>query len=690
MIRVAIKYIIISIIYVGTGSTGSFAQEQKSVKGKVLSDTLKLRRPTEDLSKFNFDKTKPEGDSIKHGANILDLLNIENKALRSYAWHLDFSTFDLVEDIAIDSVLFLPHLTLPLQKKLVTQSYLGNLGSPIQSDHFFDRNINSPFLFSKGYEAYQYDILYDKHFNVKTPHTLLSYASAGKRKDAEQTLRVLHTQNVNRYLNLGVRYDYYNAKGIYANQLTRNNIFSVFGSYYKNRISIQSMFNYTYIRNKENGGLEDDKFVQDTVLEASIIPFRLTNASSEFRQRGFKLSAGYDIFVKKTPSKHVSGKDTVLVKPLLTAKFLFDANRYTRVYADEIAEINGKTDSSYYKNFYINNTTTHDSVYLVNYNSTFLIELSQISKFPGLPGLRFWASNSTGNYYYFQPGDFINNRDNDKLNTNHLGVGVYSFSPYLSYAGSLRLYVNGYKSDDKELYGQITISPWKSTDMPYVKGKITVSDKEPDIFVSNYFSNHYKWTNSFDKEKWFMLGGSLGAEKWKFQLGYNLVRIVNFIYFDADGLPAQVDGITITSAFAEKTLKLGGFHFVNKVLWQANTNDDVLSLPSFTFFSSLFYEHELVKNVLRGQFGVSGFYRTKFYADAYIPATGLFVNQREKLIGNYPFVDVFVNLKWKRAILFFKFDHINQGTPNNEYFTTLHYPANRRVFKFGLSWMFYN
>ena len=124
------------------------------------------------------------------------------------------------------------------------------------------------------------------------------------------------------------------------------------------------------------------------------------------------------------------------------------------------------------------------------------------------------------------------------------------------------------------------------------------------------------------------------------------------------------------------------------MLFRSNT--DALSLPAFSVFSSLYYEHDLVKNVLKGQFGVSGFFRTKFYADAYIPAIGQFVNQREKKIGDYPFADVFINLKWKRALLFFKYDHVNQGTPNNEYFTALHYPANRRVFKFGLSWIFYN
>jgi hypothetical protein len=149
---------------------------------------------------------------------------------------------------------------------------------------------------------------------------------------------------------------------MYENQLTRNNVVSVFGSYYKDRISAQATFTYTYIRNKENGGLEDDKFIQDTVLEASLVPFRLNNASSEYRQRSFAAIAGYDILVKRTTLKSVDGIDSTVVSPLVTSKLIFDANRYTRVYSDD--------DTVYYKNYYINKYQTHDSIYLLNYTTT--------------------------------------------------------------------------------------------------------------------------------------------------------------------------------------------------------------------------------------------------------------------------------------------------------------------------------
>jgi hypothetical protein len=610
--------------------------------------------------------------------NIYGFLNIEDNKAKSFAWFFDRETFDLIQTQAFDSSLYLTHLILPGQKNLSTLTYLGNMGSPLQSDHFFERPDYNPFLFSKGYSYYEQPVLNRKQYNVRRPHTLLEYSTAGKRKNAEQNLRVIHTQNVNRYLNIGLQYDYFSTKGVYESQLTRNNDFTAFASYYKNRLSAQGTFAYTYIRNQENGGLLDDKYIQDTVMEPNLVPFKLKDASAEYRKRSFAAVVGYDIIVKKT-------KDSLEnFKSILTTKLIFDANRYTKVYADS------EKDSMYYQNFYISTSSTHDSVYLATYQSTLLVELSQIAKYPGIPGLRAWISNQIGSYYNFTPDNFIYSQDNSKLNTNHFGLGVYSQSPYLSYSGAARFYLSGYRAADKELLGRLTISPWKSKDLPYVSGELSITDREPDIFINRYFSNHYKWENSFDKESRFRLSAKFGAEKVGFEAGYNLEHILNYVYFDTLSLPAQDPKVTITSAYIQEKLKLGWFNAVCRVIWQATTNADVLSLPTLSGFGAIYVQYPVVKNVLTMQLGVSGFYRTEFFADAYNPALGIYYNQRTRKLGNYPFIDVFLNAKWKRTNLFIKFDHANQGVINNQYFTTFHYPYNPRMVKFGLSWMFYD
>ena len=260
-----------------------------------------------------------------------------------------------------------------------------------------------------------------------------------------------------------------------------------------------------------------------------------------------------------------------------------------------------------------------------------------------------------------------------------LTIAILSYQEPCEYAPMAR-------AGDKQLTGQVRISFWKDPSMPQFKGQLLIDERTPDIFYQNYFSNHYRWENDFKKEKRFALSGTLSVERWSMEVEYNLMHISDFIYFNQEASPAQADNVTLTSVSAEKNFRLGGLNFFNRLVWQANTNSDVISLPHISVFSALFYERELVKNALTAQLGTNVFYRSYFYADSYSPALGQFYNQRSKKIGNYPTVDIFANLKWKSVLIHLKYEHANQGFPNSQYFSALHYPINPRVFKFGLSW----
>jgi hypothetical protein len=73
-----------------------------------------------------------------------------------------------------------------------------------------------------------------------------------------------------------------------------------------------------------------------------------------------------------------------------------------------------------------------------------------------------------------------------------------------------------------------------------------------------------------------------------------------------------------------------------------------------------------------------------------MPATGQFFIQRERKTGNYPVFDPFANFHLKRANIFVKYNHINQGWPDNDYFHTIGYPINPGGVRFGVSWNFYD
>jgi hypothetical protein len=307
-----------------------------------------------------------------------------------------------------------------------------------------------------------------------------------------------------------------------------------------------------------------------------------------------------------------------------------------------------------------------------------------------MPGVKFFSGIERMSIYQFRPTDFIIESNDDTYTNYHIGATAFSTSPYLSYRGLVRYYLSGYRVNDKEVFGELKISPWKTSGMPEIIGALEITDTEPDVFLKSYFSNHFQWNNSFSKQRHFLLSGKIKVEKFKTEGGYNVEYINNYLFFNENAIPDQQTEIAVTSIWAQNGIRLGGLNVLNKFIWQANTGGAALSLPRFMLFSAIFYEAVIVKNALTGQFGANVFYRSKFYADAYSPATGQFYNQREVSIGGYPVVDVFANFKWKRTFIFLKYEHVNQGIPSFDYFSAHHYPINPRVFKFGISWMFYD
>ena len=68
-----------------------------------------------------------------------------------------------------------------------------------------------------------------------------------------------------------------------------------------------------------------------------------------------------------------------------------------------------------------------------------------------------------------------------------------------------------------------------------------------------------------------------------------------------------------------------------------------------------------------------------------------FYNQRERKTGNYPKLDVFLNLRIKRADIFVKYEHINYLLKNHgDFFSAADYPINPGMLKFGIKWDFFD
>lgn len=104
----------------------------------------------------------------------------------------------------------------------------------------------------------------------------------------------------------------------------------------------------------------------------------------------------------------------------------------------------------------------------------------------------------------------------------------------------------------------------------------------------------------------------------------------------------------------------------------------------------LMYQNSLFKKALYFQVGLACTYHTNWKPLAYCPAYALFYKQNQYTVGNYPYMDFFLNLGIKRARIFFKYENLGSLLLENKYLMTPYYPLPDAGFKLGVSWMFFD
>jgi len=223
-------------------------------------------------------------------------------------------------------------------------------------------------------------------------------------------------------------------------------------------------------------------------------------------------------------------------------------------------------------------------------------------------------------------------------------------------------------------------------------GDFKFKTETPNYFLDTYFSNHFAWSNNFDKIVDTRVEVNLEIPSIDLGMGVRQAVVNKYVFFNKEAVPEQVDGsISVTSAFFKKDIAIGHLHIDGQVLFQKSSNEKALPLPSISVNAGIYYQFTIVKNVLSSQIGVDVQYNNAYYAYAYNPAVGQFHVQDSKKIGNYPWLDAFANFKWKRAALFVKVRNIGVGYVGTyDYFSALHYPRVPLQLQYGLSWSFYD
>ena len=381
--------------------------------------------------------------------------------------------------------------------------------------------------------------------------------------------------------------------------------------------------------------------------------------------------------------------------PMLSVGHVGEVTRYYRYYTDNIA-LNDEVGRNFYNNmFYINPTSSADSTRMLTVDNKLFFRLQPWARDAVVSQISGGLGYQWNSIYAFNPDMFLTGNGNRSLHDLYVYAGARGqYRKYLNWGAQARYSFLGYWQNDFSVDADVDVSfyPFRDKSEPIVLGgKFSTSLKEPDWFSQHYYSNHYVWDNDFGKTSTTKAEAFLDIPKWRLEASFSYGLLNNYLYNDTLGVIRQHDGlINVMSGYVRKDFKLWKFHLYNKILFQYSSNRDVLPLPMLTFHMRYYLELEAVRNVLTVQIGADATMNTPYYAPAYNPALGTFQLQTRELIGYNPYIDVFLNMQWKRVNVFIKVINVGQGWPDGgNMFSAYHYIRPYRGFKVGIHWPFY-
>ncbi len=578
---------------------------------------------------------------------------------------------------------------LPYLKEDAGAVYLGVAGSAMLPYNYFKREELDIFPFASPYLPYSYSVETMPFYNVKTPYTELGYWGtlfANKQKE-ETNIRFLHTQNFTPAFNFNILYKRYGGNGMLENESTDNRTFAITGNYLGKRYIAQAGYIFNRVKRDENGGISDLSMVLDTIVDLRTVPVRLNDASSKYKKNTIFLTHSYGIPIRFKKNDTTAVGEGTMAYIGHTGEF----STYTRSYDDNIAMTDTVAREFYNNKFFINPTATSDSVRVMNLENRLFIKLQPWAREAIVSGLEGGVGYQHLSYYKFSPEMLMSGNRNVKENNLYLYFGARgSVKQYFQWEGFGKYHLAGYNRNDFSIGGKIKVSFYPISQGIHITGKIDVSQQRPAFFYNNYYSNHYVWENDFDKTTNTSVQGKMTIPAYGMEafFGYSLLN--NNIYLDTLGNAVQnTESMSVMTAWLRKDFRLWKVHMENKILFQLSSKQEVVPLPKLALNLRYYLEFNLVKNVLSAQIGADATFNTDYYGQAYSPASGLFYNQRDEKIGGTPYIDVFVNLQWKRASIFVKWVNAGQDWPDSDYFSANRYVRPQTALKFGIFWPFY-
>ena len=368
------------------------------------------------------------------------------------------------------------------------------------------------------------------------------------------------------------------------------------------------------------------------------------------------------------------------------------------------------TPSDYYLNeYYDAGELTGDSIY----DKTKHWELKNTFALATLEGFSKWAKAGlkaflTYDLRHFELPD--NTGRQASLNEHSIFVGGQLSKQQgktLHYSALAEIGVAGSDAGTLKVDGSIDVNVPFLGDTLNVIGEAFFHRDNPSYYYDTYHARHAWWDNNFDKIIHSRIMGTLKFDKTNTTLRVAVDEIKNYTYFSQSytitdtGLRTGVSvaprqcssAINLLTLQLMQNFRYGILNWENVVTYQRSSNQGVIPVPDLNLYTNLYIKFKIA-GVLNVDLGADAAYFTSYEAPDYSPYLGVFTVQgngeNNVKVGNYPIVSAYANVHIKHTRFFVMMSHINAGQGNKNYFFTPHYPLNERIFRFGVSWNFFN
>lgn len=535
------------------------------------------------------------------------------------------------------------------------------------------------------------------------PYSELRYVMTAGDKEQHLNVKFGRQFSHNLFVSFAFNTDY--SPGLFKNNKSINNYFWVNAHYLTDNKRYGAMA-YWY-RNKlemgENGGIvNDEDYSSHTESDNSVINVNLNSATNFVISSGAGIEQFFNLLPQKKQVKATTPPtvdsitaDTLLLRDSLpivpqaqtkTRKFTLGRLCHSFNYLNNKLYYNEASPGvAFYQPFdtLFNITKSTDSTTVRAIRNTLKWNSLGYQKYNDDIPFYLYAGVTHG-FYKVKHFDYLEGETLLARNYNQLSVNggiIINLFKSTRITGQGELVTLGYQIGDFDIKGQ-----WKqflgTSAKNYGQATFDVELKRQSAnwFEEHYASNHFRWDNDFNAATYLTL--NLKYCYKQYCIGVKQTSISNLIYFGTDARPAQFSGLfSIREAYLSIYQSLGRFELEGFASLQKSSNEEVVHLPLLLGQLKFGYSQPIFHKAATLHPSLTVRYFTKYYADAYMPATRTFYLQNEVQIGNFPFIDLAIALQVKKANIYVAYSNMFLLTGNHNSFIAPHYPMrDSRIF----------